>query len=290
MSEPVGSPPTKRPAISDVALRAGVSKAAVSKVIRNAYGVSPTMRQRVEAAIEELAYRPRVAARVMRGASFTIGFEVPHLGNDFFTQVSEGAAGKLAGSGYQLILAPGLGYLSGNAVLEALADRQVDGIIAIASDVEPEWLERLAEHVPLVLLGRHDPSGAYDTITDDDTAGVELVMDHLLLLGHRRIAHLTIDTPSGLAPQAHRLATYTDRMRRSGLEPQVVFTNAGEHDAYDTARGSSAADPLRRRSLPATTPWQSGCCARLPTMGGMPATSRSWVTTTSTSRTIRSSR
>lgn len=236
MSEPAGLPPGKRPSISDVALQAGVSKAAVSKVIRNAYGVSPAMRQRVESAIEELAYRPRVAARVMRGASFTIGFEVPHLGNDFFTQITQGAAAKLAGSGYQLILAPGLGYLSGNAVLEALVDRQVDGILAISSDVDTEWLERLATHIPLVLLGRHDQSQGYDTITDDDRAGVDLVMDHLFDLGHRRITHLTINPPTDMAPQAPRLKAYRDRMEQAGLEARVVFSGAAEHDAYDATR------------------------------------------------------
>ena len=114
---------------------AGVSRAAVSKVIRNAYGVSPAMRKRVEAAIEELGYRPRVAARAMRGASFTIGFEIPSMGNDFFRQVVEGAATSLAASGYQLIIAPGLGYLSGTSVLDALVDRQVDGIIATSDGV-----------------------------------------------------------------------------------------------------------------------------------------------------------
>lgn len=241
MSEQVSPKPKARPSISDVALEAGVSKAAVSKVIRNAYGVSPAMRERVESAIDRLAYRPRIAARVMRGASFTIGFEVPHLGNDFFTQITEGATSKLAGSGYQLIIAPGLGYLSGSAVLDALVDRQVDGIIAIASDVEPAWLERLAGHVPLVLLGRHDAAQAYDTITDDDAAGVDLVMDHLFALGHRRIAHLTIETPTEMAPQTHRLATYRGRMQQAGLEPHVVFTKAAEHDAYDTARDLLAA-------------------------------------------------
>lgn len=236
MSTQDSAVPVRRPSISDVALEAGVSKAAVSKVIRNAYGVSPAMRDRVESAIDRLAYRPRVAARVMRGASFTIGFEVPHLGNDFFTQVTEGAASKLVGSGYQLIIAPGLGLLSGSSVLEALVDRQVDGIIAISSDVEPAWLERLASHIPLVLLGRHDRSLGYDTVTDDDTAGAHMVMDHLLDRGHRRIAHLTIDPPTDLSPQALRLVAYRERMKQAGLEPQLAFTQVAEHDAYHTAR------------------------------------------------------
>lgn len=226
----------KRPSISDVALEAGVSRAAVSKVIRNAYGVSPAMRKRVETAIDQLAYRPRVAARAMRGASFTIGFEVPHVGNDFFAQVMDGAAKSLAGSGYQLIIAPGLGYLSGAAVLDALVDRQVDGIIAIASDVKPDWLEQFAEYVPVVVLGRHDHSREYDTITGDDVAGVDLIMDHLLGLGHQRIAHLTIRPPTDLAPHAVRLTAYRNRMEQAGYEPRVVYSEASEKDTYEAAR------------------------------------------------------
>jgi LacI family transcriptional regulator len=225
MSEQVAPTSKKRPSISDVALEAGVSKAAVSKVIRNAYGVSPAMRQRVETAIDQLAYRPRVAARAMRGASFTIGFEVPHLGNDFFTQVTEGAASTLSGSGYQLIVAPGLGYLSGTSVLDALVDRQVDGVIAVSSDVDAQWLEQLATHIPVVLLGRHVVSQNYDTVTDNDDRGTDLVIDHLLELGHRRITHLTIDPPTAVAPQAVRLAAYRRRMEALGREPRVVFTD-----------------------------------------------------------------
>ena len=82
---------TRAATIEDVAREAGVSRAAVSKVIRNAYGVSPSMRDRVTAAIEALDYRPRVAARAMRGSSFTLGIEMPHIGNPFFTKIMAGA-------------------------------------------------------------------------------------------------------------------------------------------------------------------------------------------------------
>lgn len=226
----------RRPSISDVADQAGVSKAAVSKVIRNAYGVSPSMRDRVQSAIDSLGYRPRVAARAMRGASFTIGFEIPHLGNDFFHQVTQGAASWLAASKYQLIMAPGLGTLSGTTVLESLVDRQVDGIITISSEVAADWLEQLAAHVPVVVLGRHDESRHYDTVTDDDAAGADLVMDHLEGLGHRRIAHLTIRPPNAQSPQAVRLATYQARMKRSGTPSQVVYAQESERGAYEAAR------------------------------------------------------
>jgi LacI family transcriptional regulator len=226
----------KRPSISDVALEAGVSRAAVSKVIRNAYGVSPAMRKRVETAIDRLGYRPRVAARAMRGASFTIGFEIPHIGNDFFTQIMEGATTGLAASRYQLIIAPGLGYLNETTVLEALVDRQVDGVIAISSDVTADWLGQLAKHVPVVVLGRHDHSGEWDTITDDDAAGVDLVMDHLLGLGHQRIAHLTLRPSTDLGAHAVRLMAYRSRMEQAGYEPQVVYLHTSEQSAFDAAR------------------------------------------------------
>ncbi|MCM6763135.1 LacI family transcriptional regulator [Rathayibacter sp. ZW T2_19] len=229
---------TRGPAtIQDVALRAGVSRAAVSKVIRNAYGVSPAMRERVAAAIDELGYRPSVAARAMRGASFTIGVEVPHLGNSFFNRIVTGAAAALDGTRYQLIVAPAQSDSGeGFRAIEALVDRQVDGLIAVSPMVEPSWLEKLSVRTPIVMLGRHDASVGYDTVTNDDVAGTDQVMDHLLALGHRRIAHLTVSEEivrrvTG-APHAVRLARYEQRMREAGLETDVLYLSPSQDDAY----------------------------------------------------------
>lgn len=224
---------TRRPALRDVAEAAGVSKGAVSKVIRNAYGVSPAMRQRVEAAIEQLGYRPRTAARAMRGQSFTLGFETPHVGNELHTLVTTGAAEQLDGSPYQLMIVPGMGRLSAKDILEALVDRQVDGIISIASDVPTPWLEELATQAPLVLIGRHVDSESFDTIVNDDSAGTDLVMDHLLGLGHRRIAHVTIDPPPN-SPHVYRRDRYVDRMHQAGLDPTVHYSDATERAAEAT--------------------------------------------------------
>jgi LacI family transcriptional regulator len=229
-------PPPRRPAIADVARKAGVSKAAVSKVIRNAYGVSPAMKERVEAAIESLGYRPRTAARAMRGASFTIGIEVPHLNNDFFAQFIAGASGVLSGSGYQLIIATKIGDANDKSTIEALVDRQVDGIITVSPNAKPDWLENLASEIPVILLARHDRSLHYDTITNNDFAGSNLAMDHLFALGHQRIVHLTIpipiDTPAARSSIAIRSEVYTSRMREAGLEPRVIEIGPGENSAY----------------------------------------------------------
>jgi LacI family transcriptional regulator len=227
-------PSSDRPStIQDVAREAGVSRAAVSKVIRNAYGVSDRMRTQVEAAIERLQYRPRVAARAMRGASFTLGFEIPQVGNDFLTMIVDGATEALASTPYQLIIAPLGRDQQGDVAINSLADRQVDGIVAISPRVDPAWLERIAERTPVVMIGRHDRSDRYDTITGDDRSGAEQVMSHLVDLGHRRITHLTIhpsrpEPPwagqAGDEPHVIRTAVYRERMHALGLEPTVVHT------------------------------------------------------------------
>lgn len=218
--------------IEDVARQAGVSRAAVSKVIRNAYGVSPAMRERVNAAIETLDYRPRVAARAMRGSSFTLGIELPHIGNPFFTKIIAGATAALQDTGYQLIIAPAdVDGEEGVRALGALADRQVDGIVAISPLVSPEWLERLAARVPVVMIGRHDHSIAYDTVTGDDAEGTRLAMEHLFELGHRRIVHLTrsedVTVPGSGTPHAIRLERYLAEMREHGLGEHIRVVRTG---------------------------------------------------------------
>lgn len=255
------TPAMKQVSLRDVATAAGVSPAAVSKVIRNAYGVSPHMRERVQAAIDELGYRPRFAARAMRGSSFTIGLELPELANDFFTQIVGGAATQLVETPYHLIVAPGLGYLSGEAVLDSLVDRQVDGIIALASKVPLERLEQVGSQVPLVLLGRHEASASFDTVTSDDAAGMRLVLEHLIALGHQRIAHVTLRPWIATASQTVRHDTYVTQMEHAGLEPLLGYvrpaedgarrgTDGGRDAAGDADIGRVVADLLARSPRP----------------------------------------
>src|SRR5690348_13945792 len=79
----------RRATIQDVARLAGVSVSAVSKVVRGAYGVSPHMNSRVNAAIDQLNYRPHTGARAMRGRSFTIGVVLTDLLAQFQSEVAE---------------------------------------------------------------------------------------------------------------------------------------------------------------------------------------------------------
>ncbi|SDC95490.1 LacI family DNA-binding transcriptional regulator [Glycomyces harbinensis] len=228
--------------IEDVAREAGVSRAAVSKVIRNAYGVSPAMRERVTAAIEKLGYRPNISARGLRGATFTLGIEIPELSNPFFPRLLTGATAALSDSPYQLIIAPAdPAHSEGYRALQALVDRQVDGVIAVSPLVEPDWLEALAADVPVVMLGRHDRSSAYDTVVSDDEGGTRQVMRHLFELGHRDIAHLTCETErtasgSGV-PQAIRLDTYRAAMQEAGFGDRISVVRSlnGEAECHRAA-------------------------------------------------------
>lgn len=226
--------------IEDVARAAGVSRAAVSKVIRDAYGVSDEMKTKVGAAIDELGYRPRVSARAMRGSTYTLGIEIPTIKNPFFTKIISGAAAALEGTRYQLIIAPmGPHHDRGPQAIQVLADRQVDGILAVSTAVDPEWLESLAQSTPVVMLGRHDDSKNYDTLVNDDFEGARLAVQHLYDLGHRNIVHVTIDPvweshlPTG--PHAVRARSYRQTMAELGLADKVriVYLTAEEDGARE---------------------------------------------------------
>lgn len=231
----------RRATATDVARAAGVSRAAVSKVIRNAYGVSDDMRERVLAAIEQLGYRPSVAARATRGTrSYTIGFELHDLENPALSRILRGAAAGVDGSGYQLIIAPGgVADEQGVEAIEALVDRGVDGLVVVAPNTPRSALEELAQRLPIVLLSRHDVSPHYDTMSGDDIAGTRLAMNHLFDLGHERIAHLTWsqDQTSLGVPAAVRLQEYERIMRLSGHEQHVrlVRTDGDDRSVYGAA-------------------------------------------------------
>jgi LacI family transcriptional regulator len=233
------APLARRATIEDVAVRAGVSRAAVSKVLRDAYGVSDAMRERVTAAMAELNYRPSIAARGMRGRTYTIGIELPDLANQFFTRIVRGAMGALDGTGYQLILAPAeIRTRFGFRALEALVDRQVDGLIAVSPRVEEGALERIAASVPLVMFGRLDTSDRYDVVAGDDLGGARLAMQHLFDLGHTRIAHLTLshERPDLPYPHSGRLREYLATMAAHGLEVELWYTDDGEEPAHQATR------------------------------------------------------
>ncbi|MGI8334523.1 LacI family DNA-binding transcriptional regulator [Actinomadura scrupuli] len=222
----------------------------MSKVLRNAYGVSPAMRDRVKAAIDELGYRPHAAARAMRGRTFTIGVLLPDIRNPVFPDIVDGLISQVAAADYQVIIVQGGSDPKSEArAINALVDRQVDGLLVVAPLTSKAPLEEVAEGVPTVVLGPHEKSAVYDSVLDDDDAGVELVMEHLIALGHRRIAHIAHQDSSRRRPgatlQTIRAQTYKRVMRDRGLADDiaVAVTSYTEEGGYLGARELLARSP-----------------------------------------------
>lgn len=235
----------RNPTIVDVAKSAGVSVAAVSKVLRDAKGVSPRMREVVTRAIEELDYRPMVGARSMRGASYTLGFVVPGVFSPFHSEIYAGVTDELPGTPYRTIVAlhPCVTGEDDRQAIQDLLARQVDGIILIEPMVPRAWLEEIARRTPVVVVARHDRSDVYDSVMGDDELGTQLVMRHLFELGHRDIVHIANrgagdaepDTPHG---DWIRRQTYERMMVEAGLAEhvKVVESRFDDHSAYHSMR------------------------------------------------------
>jgi LacI family transcriptional regulator len=232
---------SRRVTIVDVARHANVSTTAVSKVLRNAYGTSPTMRAKVQQAIEELGYRPRAAARGMRGQTYTIGVLLPDIRNPFFPEILDGLTDWLHDTDYQVLLGPGANGVAAEAkIIDAMVDRGMDGMVLVAPTSSAAHLEHVAAMVPTVVVGRHARSANYDTVTDDDIAGAALVVNHLADLGHRRIALIdhreTDPTRQVEMPNAVRAQGYRQAMSARGLEIDIVSTTYTQEGGYAGAR------------------------------------------------------
>ncbi|MET8150855.1 LacI family DNA-binding transcriptional regulator [Actinoplanes sp. NPDC049668] len=241
----------RRITIVDVARHAQVSTTTVSKVLRNAYGASPAMRAKVRQSIAELGYRPSAAARGLRGQTYTIGVMLPELRNLFFADILDGITAQLAGTDYQVLLAPGCNGEKAEArVIEAMIDRNMDGLVLIAPVSAKARLNAVARSVPTVVVGRHGPSTTYDTVTDDDAVGAALVVDHLADLGHRRIAHIEHHETDPVRlremPNALRADGYRDAMRARGLGDEIdIASTTYTHEGGYLGAKALLARPVR---------------------------------------------
>ena len=181
--------PSIRATAHDVAARAGVSQPTVSLVLSGnpKARVSADTRVRVPRAAEELGYRPNLLAQgLVRGRSFALGVVIPDLGNPFFASVVSGAEKVASTAGYAVFLCEA-GEISAQHHLDALKSRQIDGVILDAvgaASLAPETLRGM--NVVLV----DEALDAYPGIVSDAERAGELAAQHLLGLGHTRLAFI----------------------------------------------------------------------------------------------------
>ncbi|MBO9625982.1 MAG: LacI family DNA-binding transcriptional regulator [Microbacterium sp.] len=246
------TPPKRRPTIRDVAAHARVSTASASLVLRKAPGVSDETRQRVEQAMVELGYRPMASARGMRGKTFTLGVLVSDIQNPFFGMLLDGVATAVDGTGYEPLVGPaGLTRDTQSRMLEAMRDRQMDGLVLIAPHLREEDLDEVARQIPTVAVGRHGPAELFDTVAGDDARGSQLIVDHFVELGHRRITYVTHSGPDPddeRRPEQVRERGYVEAMRAHGLEEFIDVVPA----EWSLEGGRRAGAVLRSRDEPPT--------------------------------------
>lgn len=211
----------KRVTIREVAEDAGVSVSAVSKVLRDAYGVSDALRDQVRASIVKLGYRPNASARGMRGQSYTLGVLFPDMRNPFFADLMAGVNSALERTQYQPLLGVSQSAISIElALIDSMIDRQMDALILVGPRLASGEIEALAARIPTVVIGQHSPDAkAFDSVNNDDSLGAELVVNHLVDQGCRDIVMLSLElrTPDDSPVTVQREIGYMRAMERHGL-------------------------------------------------------------------------
>jgi DNA-binding LacI/PurR family transcriptional regulator len=229
--------------MDDVAARAGVSRALVSLVMRGSPKVSDHRRLAVIDAARELGYRPNAVARSLaERRSKTFGVVINDLHNLFFADVVDGVHGEATDNGFRLLLnAAWRTEADEERAIEAFLEHRVDAVILLGSRVSHRVLAGVAAAVPLVVIGTE--LDGIDVVVNDDERGGELVVEHLVGLGHTGIVH--VDGGPG-AGAAKRRRGFVMAMEARGLAPSVI-----EGDFTDES-GARAAEVLLARQEPPT--------------------------------------
>lgn len=232
--------------IKHVAARAGVSFTTVSHVLNGTRRVSDSARERVERAIAEMGYAPSAVARALKMSETCIlGVLVPNITNPFFAELTRGIEDCCRRTDYSVFLCNSDDDPERQSrYLQTLLERRVDGLLLAAAAGEASPLaQRLASaRVPTVVVDRHIPGLAADLVRVDHEGGARLAVEHLLELGHRKIACLA--GPSEFAVSRARVAGWRAAMAQARIEPEPGWLLEGD---FSAAAGHELARQLLAR-------------------------------------------
>ncbi|MFJ5546602.1 LacI family DNA-binding transcriptional regulator [Streptomyces sp. NPDC093225] len=233
--------------ITDVAARAGVSEATVSRVVNRRQGVSKKTRDAVEQAMAELGYERQTQGQLV---AVVTGF----VSNPFFADVAERIGSALAPHGLKTVLCPAFpGGVQEPDFIEALVDKGVAAVVFLSAsntvagaDTDPYELLR-QRRVPYVGVNGEFADGVPAPVfSTDDRLAAELAVDHLHRLGHRRIG--MVSGPAGNHPADRRVRGFLEAMERRGL------ADAGRlvvRQSYSVEGGQAAVAPLLAQGVTA---------------------------------------
>ncbi len=224
-----------QPTMDDVATKAGVSRALVSLVMNRSPRVSDHSREKVLAVANEIGYRPNMAARnLASGQTQTIGLMLNDLHNPYFTLMAEGAAAAAEEAEMRVLISSGWKQDSGESqAIELLLGLRTDAVLLGSPRLPELLLEQCAAQTPTVVVGVWATSPAFDTINNDEDHGAELIVDHLMGLGHSRIAHIEGNRVAG---GLERRDSFSKSMMNRGLAPILVEGDFDEISGYEGAK------------------------------------------------------
>ena len=238
--------------IQDVAARSGVSISTVSRVVTGAVAVEPATSERVREAIAALGYRPNLLARSFRRrVTHTIGLLVPDNSNPFFAELARTIEDAGFADGYSVVLCNSdLSAVKQETYIDVLLANRVDGLILVSSGLIPtvgrhDAVARILDAgAPCVVVNRDLGETPVDQVLVDNDQGGYLAGEHLIALGHRRIACLV--GPSDLTPSAGRIAGFQRALADAGLAvaAEGLVRGNGRPDG-----GSAAALQLLERGV-----------------------------------------
>jgi LacI family transcriptional regulator len=180
--------------IKDVAKRAGVGIATVSRALHGSPRVSAETAARVKKAIEELGYRPNTNAQSLAsGRSQMLGLVVSDITNPFFPELVKGFEEVALDHGYDVFVAS-TNYEPARTALcvRRMIERKVDGVAIMTSEIDPSLSDTFAKRkVPLVFLDVGEVAQGVSNVKVDYAQGIAQVVEHLLALGHSQFAFLS---------------------------------------------------------------------------------------------------
>ena len=238
-----------KPTMKDVARLAGVSYQTVSCVVNNIPVVKEETRQKVLQAIQELNYTPDATARSLRsGKSRMIGLMIPDAHNPFFWQIVAGAEDEANKSGYSLLLSTtSMNLERETSVFQALLAERLDGIILLFTYPE-KFIDELRKlwkkGFPFVTFNIDSRMLEADTVRVHYENTARELMEHLIALGHRRIAMICGIGRAGLG--SDRVRAYHLGLEQAGITPDpryFIITGSTLQDGFEAAQNLLALDP-----------------------------------------------
>ncbi len=234
-----------RTTLKDVAERVGVSAKTVSNVVNGTGWVTDELTSRVRAAIEELGYRPNVAARNLRnGRSGMIAVALPDLSQPYFAELASDLVRVAQERSVTVLINQTDGREDAERrIAEGVDIPVMDGLILSPLALTAADLEHRVDTTPLILLGEHIGETALPHVTVDNTAAARAAVEHLIGLGRRRIAAIGVQQEGPNETSLLRLSGYRQALAAACIpfDPALV----GTVDSYRRADGARAAQRLR---------------------------------------------